>query len=206
LQKLFARKKGGTHLAALPYGEVAVFLEELCKQEETAARALHFAILTAARSGEVLGARWDEIVDEVWTIPASRMKAGKEHRVPLSKEALTILAEQQKVREGEFVFAGSKVGRQLGPNAMTAVLRRIGRGDLTVHGFRSTFRDWAAERSNFPQEVCEMALAHAVSNQVEAAYRRGDLFAKRRQLMEAWARFCAMPIKVGEKVALLRQR
>jgi len=210
LQKLFARKKDTVHHAALPYGELAGFLETLRKQEETAARALHFAILTAARSGEVLGARWEkneiDLDEQVWTIPASRMKAGKEHRVPLSKEALAILAEQRKVREGDFVFAGSKAGRPLGPNAMTSVLRRIGRSELTVHGFRSTFRDWAAERSNFPQEVCEMALAHAVSNQVEAAYRRGDLFAKRRQLMEAWARFCAMPIKVGEKVALLRQR
>jgi len=210
LQKLFARKKESVHHAALPYGELAVFLEVLCKQEETAARALHFAILTAARSGEVLGARWEkneiDLDEQVWTIPASRMKAGKEHRVPLSKEALAILAEQRKVREGDFVFAGSKAGRPLGPNAMTSVLRRIGRSELTVHGFRSTFRDWAAERSNFPQEVCEMALAHAVSNQVEAAYRRGDLFTKRQQLMEAWSRFCAMPIKVGEKVALLRQR
>jgi len=206
LQKLFARKKDTVHHAALPYGELAGFLETLRKQEETAARALHFAILTAGRSGEVLGARWKEIEDEVWTIPASRMKAGKEHRVPLSKEALAILAEQRKVREGEFVFAGSKVGRQLGPNAMTAVLRRIGRGDLTVHGFRSTFRDWAAERSNFPQEVCEMALAHAVSNQVEAAYRRGDLFAKRRQLMAAWGQYSAMPINAGEKVAVLQRR
>jgi integrase len=207
LQKLFARKKEGVHHAALPYGEVAVFLEVLRKQEETAARALHFAILTAARSGEVLGADWDEIDpdEQVWTIPARRMKAAKEHRVPLSKEALAILAEQQKVREGEFVFAGSKVGRPLGPNAMTSVLRRIGWCGLTVHGFRSTFRDWTAERSNFPQEVCEMALAHAISNQVEAAYRRGDLFAKRRQLMEAWGQYCAMPINAGEKVAVLQR-
>jgi integrase len=205
LQKLFARKKEGVHHAALPYGELASFLDALRTQEETAARALHFAILTAGRSGEVLGARWKEIEDEVWTIPASRMKAGKEHRVPLSKEALAILAEQRKVREGEFVFAGSKAGRPLGPNAMTSVLRRIGRGELTVHGFRSTFRDWAAERSNFPQEVCEMALAHAVSNQVEAAYRRGDLFAKRRQLMTAWGQYCAMPAKTAEKVVPLRR-
>jgi integrase len=202
LQKLFARKKDTVHHAALPYDELAGFLEALRKQEETAARALHFAILTAGRSGEVLGVRWDEIdLDEqVWTIPASRMKAGKEHRVPLSKEALAILAEQQKVREGDFVFAGSKAGRPLGPNAMTSVLRHIGRGELTVHGFRSTFRDWAAEQTNFPREVCEMALAHAVSNQVEAAYRRGDLFRKRHQLMEAWARYCALPIKAGEKL------
>src|SRR5262249_1284631 len=128
------------------------------------------------------------------------MKAGKEHRVPLSKEALVILGERQRVREGDLVFAGSKAGRPLGGSAMKLGLRRIGRDDLTVHGFRSTFRDWAAERSNFSQEVCEMALAHAVSNQVEAAYRRGDLFAKRRQLMAAWGQYCAMPAKSGETV------
>ena len=206
LQKLFARKKEGVHHAALPYGELASFLDALRTQEETAARALHFAILTAGRSGEVLGARWKEIEDEVWTIPASRMKAGKEHRVPLSKEALAILAEQQNVRESGFVFAGSKAGRPLGPNAMTSVLRRIGRSELTVHGFRSTFRDWAAEQTNFPREVCEMALAHTIDSRVEAAYRRGDLFAKRRQLMAAWGQYSAMPINAGEKVAVLQRR
>jgi integrase len=210
LQKLFARKKEGVHHAALPYGEVAVFLEVLRKQEGTAARALHFAILTAGRSGEVLGIRWDgdeiDLDEQVWTIPASRMKAGKEHRVPLSKEALAIIAEQQKVREGDFVFAGNKAGRPLGPNAMTSVLRRIGRTELTVHGFRSTFRDWAAEQTNFPREVCEMALAHTVSDKVEAAYRRGDMFQKRRQLMTAWGQYCAMPVKSGETVVALQRR
>src|SRR6516164_7532149 len=146
-----------------------------------------------------------DLDEQVWTIPASRMKAGKEHRVPLSKEALAILAEQQKVREGDFVFAGSKAGRPLGPNAMTSVLRRIGRTELTVHGFRSTFRDWAAEQTNFPREVCEMALAHTVSDKVEAAYRRGDLFAKRRQLMAAWARYCTLLGRAGEKVVALQR-
>ena len=171
-------------------------MSELRQQEGVAARALEFAILTAARTGEVIGARWDEIdfADRLWTVPAQRMKAGREHRVPLSEPAFAILEEMQKVRSEDFVFPGGKVGRPISNMAMLMLLRRMGHIDLTTHGFRSSFRDWAAERTNFPAEVAEMALAHTVSDTVEAAYRRGDLFQKRRQLMDAWASFCSAPI------------
>jgi integrase len=121
------------------------------------------------------------------------MKAGKEHRVPLSDAALGILEDLRKVRQGEFVFPGSRNGRPISNMAMLMLLRRMGRGDLTAHGFRSSFRDWAAERTTFAAEVAEMALAHVVSDRVEAAYRRGDLFEKRRELMAAWAQFCGVP-------------
>jgi integrase len=191
------------HHAALPYGETAAFIAELRQQEGVAARALEFAILTAARTGEVIGAEWDEIdlAERLWTVSADRMKAGKEHRVPLSDAALAILEEMQKVRQvGDFVFPGGKSRRPLSNMALTMTLRRMGRGELTVHGFRSSFRDWAAERTGFPAEVAEMALAHTVSDKVEAAYRRGDLFQKRRQMMDAWARHCAA-VKAGASAA-----
>jgi integrase len=183
------------HHPALPYDEIATFIAELRKQEGIAARALEFTILTAARTGEAIGARWDEIdfAERLWTVPGERMKAGKEHRVPLSDAALAILDEMQKVHHSDFVFPGQRVGRPLSVTAMLKVLIRMGRADLTVHGFRAAFTDWAAERTNFPAEVREMALAHTVSDKVEAAYRRGDLFEKRRQLAEAWARFCEGP-------------
>jgi integrase len=122
------------------------------------------------------------------------MKAGKEHRVPLSEAALAILEQMQAIRQGDFVFPGGKAGRPISNMAMAMTLRRMGRGDLTVHGFRSSFRDWVAERTDFPGEVAEMVLAHTVSDKVEAAYRRGDLFGKRRQLMDAWAGFCLAPV------------
>jgi integrase len=170
------------HHPALPYDELADFIAELRGQEGIASRALEFLILTAARTGEVIGARWDEIDlgEKVWVVPAARMKAGREHRVPLSAAAVAILEQMQEVREGDFVFPGGKRGKPLSNMAMLAVLKRIDRGDLTNHGFRSSFRDWAAERPNFPREVAEMALAHTVGDKVEAAYRRGDLFQKRR--------------------------
>lgn len=181
------------HHAALPYAELPGFLVSLREQEGTAARALEFAILTAARTGEVIGARWSEIdlLDKTWTLPAARMKAGREHRVPLSARALAILEEMQRHRHAEesFVFPGAKPDGPLSNMAFLMLLRRMGRGELTAHGFRSTFRDWAADRTNFPAEVAEMALAHTVSGKVEAAYRRGDLFEKRRRLMDAWAEF-----------------
>jgi integrase len=181
------------HHAALPYSELGAFMAELRGQEGIAARALEFTILTAARTGEVIGARWDEIsmMERLWTVSADRMKAGKEHRVPVSEAAMAVVGEMQRIRESEFVFPGGRKGRPLSNMSMLAVLKRMDQGDLTAHGFRSTFRDWAAERTNFPREVAEMALAHTVGDKVEAAYRRGDLFQKRRQLMEAWARFCA---------------
>jgi integrase len=190
-----------THHAALPYGEVAAFMTALRQQDGTAARTLEFAILTAARTSEVLGARWQEIDfgAKVWIVPAERMKARREHRVPLSKRALAIVEEMQASHEAEgredsaeFIFPGTKRGAPLSNMAFLMLLRRMGRDDLTAHGFRSTFRDWAAERTRFPAEVAEMALAHAVADKVEAAYRRGDLFEKRRRLMEAWAAFCAV--------------
>jgi integrase len=182
------------HHAALSYPEIGTFMVELRRQEGVAARALEFAILTAARTGEVIGATWAEIdLDgRLWTIPAARMKkADKEHRVPLNDAALAILRAMAEVRTGDFVFPGGKAGRPISNMAMLMLLRRMGRGDLTAHGFRSSFRDWAAERTSFPAEVAEMALAHTVSDKVEAAYRRGDLFQKRRQLADAWARFCS---------------
>jgi integrase len=192
------------HHAALPYPEIGAFIAELQQQEGISARALEFAILTAARTGEVIGARWDEIniAERLWTIPADRMKAGKEHRVPLSDAVLAIVEKMAESRQGDFVFPGGNVGRPLSNMAFLMLLRRMGRDDLTAHGFRSSFRDWAAERTNFPAEVAEMALAHAVSDKVEAAYRRGDLFQKRRQLAEAWAKFCAAAPPAGNIVPL----
>jgi integrase len=187
------------HYAALPYPEMAAFLAALRPQEGASARALEFAILTAARTGEVIGARWDEInmADHLWTIPAVRMKAGKEHRVPLSDAAMAIANAMAAMSQSDFVFPGGRVGRPLSNMALAMVLRRVGHRDLTVHGFRSTFRDWCAERTSFPAEVAEMALAHTVSDKVEAAYRRGDLFQKRRQLAEAWAMFCSTSQATG---------
>jgi len=180
------------HHPALPYDELADFVAALRSQEGIASRALEFLILTAARTGEVIGARWDEVDPEekTWIVPAARMKAGREHRVPLSAATVTVLEQMSEIRQSEFVFPGGRRGKPLSNMAMLAVLKRMERGDLTAHGFRSSFRDWAAERTNFPHEVAEMALAHTVGDKVEAAYRRGDLLQKRRQLMEAWARFC----------------
>jgi integrase len=193
------------HHAALPYVELADFMVELRQQEGVAARALEFSILTVGRTGEVLGARWSEIdfKARLWTVPGERMKAGKEHRVPLTEAALSILAAMQEVREGDYVFPGGRARRPLSNMAMTMTLRRMGRADLTAHGFRSTFSDWCSERTNFPAEVREMALAHAVGDKVEAAYRRGDLFDKRRQVMDAWASY-ATAAPVDNVVALAR--
>ncbi len=183
------------HHSALPYTEIGAFMVELAGQDAIAARALEFAILTAARKGEACGARWDElnIAERTWTVPASRMKAGKEHRVPLSKEAMAIVKAMAAIKSDSMIFPGAATNRPLGGMVMWRLLSRMGRGDLTVHGFRSSFRDWAAERTGFPAEVAEMALAHAVSDRVEAAYRRGDLFDKRRQLADAWGKFCTSP-------------
>lgn len=180
------------HHPALPYADIGVFVAKVRHQEGVSAAALEFAILTATRTAEVIGARWSEIdlAEKFWTIPADRIKTGREHRIPLSKPALAILRRINEIRNGDFVFPGAKRGEPLSSMALLMLLRRMKRSDLTVHGFRSTFRDWAAERTNFPREVAEMALAHAVSDKVEAAYRRGDLFQLRRQLMDAWARQC----------------
>ena len=187
------------HHAALPWIEAGAFLAKLRGQAGMGALALHFAILTAARSGEVLGARWSEMNMQagVWTVPAARMKAGVLHRVPLSVPAAALLDTMATLRLTDspdaFVFPSAVATRPLSIMAMAMVLRRMNRPDLTVHGFRSTFRDWTAETTGFPREVAEAALAHTLGDKVEAAYRRGDLFDKRRALMDAWAAFCARP-------------
>jgi integrase len=155
------------------------------------ARALEYAILTACRSGEVRHAQWHEInlARGTWVIPGSRMKAGKEHRVPLSIRAAAMLSVLKEMRTSDFIFPGTASGKPLSGMAMAMQLRRMKADDITVHGFRSTFRDWASEKTSFPPEVCEQALAHAIGNKTEAAYRRGDVFAKRQRLMQAWADF-----------------
>jgi integrase len=192
------------HHAALPYRDIGAFIAELRRRSGIAARALEFVILTGTRTGEVLGARWDEIdmAERLWTIPAKRMKAGKEHRVPLSDAALAIVKSMAEIRQGDFVFPGAHRGRSLSGSAMAILLRRMDVGHLTIHGFRATFSDWAAERTNFPSEVREMALAHAVGDKTEAAYRRTDLFQKRRLLAEQWATFCDSPVTSGEVVPI----
>lgn len=181
------------HHAALPFEEVPDFLDRIANQSGVAAQALAFTIFTAARTNETIGTQWSEIdLDAgVWIVPAGRMKGGVEHRVPLSEPALAILRGMAETRRADFVFPGGKRGRPLSNMAMLELLKRMGRGDLTVHGFRSTFRDWASETTHFPSEVVEMALAHTIENKVEAAYRRGDLFRKRRELMDAWAAWAA---------------
>jgi integrase len=182
------------HHAALPWGEVGAFMAELRSREGVSARALEFAILTAARTNEVIGVRWTEIDFDAatWTIPAERMKMDKEHRVPLSEAALALLRNLYTEDGNDLIFIGAQAGRGLGDRALAEVLARMGRTDITVHGFRSTFRDWAAEVSHHPNHVVEQALAHAIGNAVERAYRRGDLFAKRRVLMTEWATFCGV--------------
>ena len=183
------------HHAAIAIDDLPDFMERLAASSAVSARGLEFLILAAARTSEVIGARWSEIDFErrLWTVPPERMKAAREHRVPLSERALAILADMAAARCSEFVFPGEKPGKPLSIMAFDMTLRRIG-VSATVHGFRSTFRDWASERTSFPHEVCEMALAHGIPNKSEAAYRRGDLLAKRGQLMAAWARFCASVI------------
>jgi len=196
LQPLFGKRKRLTrgHHGALPYRDAKDFTASLRRGQGVAALALEFTVLTAARTGEVIGARWPEIDLEakVWTVPAERMKAGKAHRVPLSARAMAILGTVAKLKRGKdaFVFPGQSATGGLSNMAMAAVLKRLKREDITVHGFRSTFRDWAGEISNFPNEVCEMALAHTIQNKAEKAYRRGDLLDKRRPMMQAWADYC----------------
>lgn len=180
------------HHRAMPYVVVAAFMNHLRTREAVAGLALEFTILTAARSGETLGAKWGEIDlgAAVWTVPADRMKAGKEHRVPLSPRAVEILAATAELRS-DYLFPGSSNGK-LSSMAMTMLLRRM-TINATPHGFRSAFRDWAAECTGYAHEVCEMALAHTIGNKAEAAYRRGDMFEKRRRLMADWATYCSAP-------------
>jgi integrase len=200
------------HLAALPYVELPTFLANLRTREATAARALEFLVLTAARTGEVLGARWNEIdlLDKIWTVPAGRMKAHREHRVPLSARALAILQEMKAARNGNddaaFIFPGPKLRRPLSNVALLRLLERMQLDDLTVHGFRATFKTWASERTSFQNEIVEASLAHIIGGKVEQAYRRGDLFDKRRRLMQQWATFCTAPAQAQGNVTLLRQK
>lgn len=178
------------HHPALPYIQLGGFMAALRKHEGIGAKALEFTILTATRSGESRKAKWSEIDMNatIWTIPGERMKMKKEHRVPLSPAAITMLKSLPRL-DTDLVFPGSKHGSCISDMTMTAILRRMGL-DVVPHGFRSTFRDWAAERTNYPRDVAEMALAHAIGDKVEAAYRRGDLFDKRRRMMTEWAAFC----------------
>jgi integrase len=191
------------HHAAMAYEEVPKFIGHLRKREAVAALALEFCILTAARSGEVLGMQWSEIdMDKtIWTVPAERMKAGREHRVPLSARAVAILKALAKTTQGKFVFTGQTPHKPLSGMAMEMLLRRMKIDDATVHGFRSSFRDWAGNVSNFPREIMEMALSHVIGDKAEQAYRRGDALDKRRKLMEAWANYCE-PRTTGNVVEL----
>jgi integrase len=185
------------HHPALPYAEIGKFMSKVREQDAIAAAALEFLILTATRTSEVIGAKWEEIafVESTWTIPAERMKAGREHRVPLSESALALLRRMSRLTNNAessgYVFPGGRAGKALSNMALSQVLKRMGYAEITVHGFRSTFRDWAAEQTAFARDVCEQALAHSLPDKVEAAYRRSDLFEKRRKLMESWATFCA---------------
>ena len=192
------------HHKAMTYDAIPAFVGALHKREAVAALALEFTILTAARTGEVIGAKWDEVDLEkaIWTIPASRMKAGKEHRVPLSPRAVEILKSTQGLRK-DWLFPATKGGSMSGM-AMSMLLRRM-KVDVTVHGFRSGFRDWSAECTGYAHEVAEMALAHTIENKVERAYRRGDLFDKRRRLMDDWATYCATLPAAGVNVTPIRK-
>lgn len=195
------------HHAALPYDDIGDFMQSLRQQKGVAALALEFTIHTACRTGEVIGATWDEIDLKAaeWNIPAERMKMKKPHRVPLTDRTVEILREVEKLKAGEFVFPGMKAKAPLSNMAMLKTLERMGRDDLTVHGFRSTFRDWAAECTAHPNHVVEMALAHTIENQAEAAYRRGDLFEKRRNLMKDWAYRCNTPKTTADNVVSLHE-
>jgi integrase len=179
------------HHAALPYADIPTFVAKLRERDATAARALEFAILTAARSGEVIGARWAEVDIEarLWTIPPERTKGTREHVVPLSDRAAEILEARTAVRRGDFVFPGARAGKPMSPPAMGVVLRQMG-SEATVHGFRSSFRDWAGDVAHAPREIAEAALAHTVGSRTERAYRRGDALDQRRKLMDAWSAYC----------------
>ena len=204
LDHLLARRQKLTrgHHAALPFAKVPGFVSDLRERKAMAALGLEFLILTAARSGEVRGMTWAEVdtAAKVWTVPGARMKGGREHRVPLSPRALEILAAVRPLTNGAveaFVFPGMKDGASLSDGAFDRLLRRMGhaKGDVTAHGFRSAFRDWAGEASTFPRELAEAALAHIVGDETERAYRRGDALEKRRKLMDAWARYCGASLR-----------
>jgi integrase len=195
-----------THFASCPYGDIYRVLDTIrkCGASETVKRAIEFTVLTAARSGEVRGAKWSEIDFEGkrWIIPAERMKAKREHRVPLSQRTLEILKAQQESANGSPLVFPSERGKALSDMVFTMLLRRLGH-PFTFHGFRSTFRDWAAEQTAYPREVCEAALAHVSSDKTEAAYFRSDLFEKRRHLMEDWATYCTTDRSAAQVVSIM---
>jgi integrase len=206
LQKLLpapAKVRAVKHHAALPYVELPAFMIELRKHTGTSARCLEFTIKTAARTGESIRAEWIEFdfKAKTWTVPGSRMKARTPHIVPLSDHVIDLL--NRLPRTGKFVFEGARAGRPISNTAMLMLLRRMGRGDLTVHGFRSTFKDWASEMTSHPDIVSEMALAHTIPEKVQKAYRRGDLLAKRTRLMRDWDRYCtSLPRAKGDVVEM----
>ena len=209
-----SRVKKVTHHPAMPYSEVPAFMAELANNSSISAKALQFLILTATRTSEVLLAKWEEVdlEEAVWTIPAERMKARREHRVPLSDMALDILKSLPPIEGNPYVFPGARHGKPLSNMALLQLMRKMGygpegeRGPYVPHGFRSSFRDWAGEVSSFPRDVAEMALAHVIENKAEAAYRRGDLFAKRRKMMQAWTNFVSSEIRKSEKVIAMGSR
>jgi integrase len=198
LDQLLSKRQKLTrgHHPAMAYQDVPAFVASLQAQQSVTAMALEFTIMTVARSGEALSARWSEIdiAQAVWTVPGKRMKGGREHRVPLTERALEILAEAQKMGASEFVFPGTKPRSHLSSMAMAMLMRRMKIENATPHGFRSSFRDWAGDSTSFPREVAEAALAHAVGDETEQAYRRSDALAKRRKLMDVWSRFCTTKI------------
>jgi integrase len=193
------------HFAALPWQEIGAFMDKLRKKDGMSARCLEFTILTAARSGESRLSTWDEIDlgAKVWTIPAERMKAGKEHKVPLTDRAIQILEGLPRFEGSEYVFTAPR-GGPLSDMALSMLCRRM-EVEAVPHGFRSTFRDWCSENTNYPREVAEMSLAHTIESKVEAAYRRGDLFQKRMKLMESWAEFCSKVQDGSAKVTPIRK-
>lgn len=190
----------------MPYGAVPGFVTELRQNNDAAACALELIVLLALRRGEVVEARWDEIDlgERLWVIPPERMKANREHKIPLPPRAVAILRELETTRCSDYVFVGARSGRPMSATHLANLMDRLGVGAYTIHGFRSAFRDWTSERTNFPHEVAEAALAHVVADATVAAYRRTNFFDKRRKLMEAWERFCATPSMAtgGEVVAL----
>lgn len=201
LAEMLAARKTVRHHPALPYAEVPNFMAELREREGISARALEFAILTAARTGEIIGARWPEInfVDKTWTVPADRMKAAKEHTVPLSDRALEILGNMPREVGNGFIFPGRKAAKSISDMAMLELMRDM-RNGYTVHGFRSAFRDWAGDRTHFAREVIEACLAHGIKDKTERAYRRETAIDKRRALMTAWASYCLTPPTVESQV------
>jgi integrase len=195
------------HHPALPYDEMGSFMSQLREQPGISARALEFVILTAARTSEAIGALWKEfdLEAKVWTIPAERMKAKREHRVPLAPRTVEILEEMRSTTNSDFIFPNGRTKKPLSNMSLLTLLKRMNRADLTTHGFRSSFRDWAAECTNYPREVAEAALAHTLSDKTEAAYRRGDLFEKRRGLMNAWERHCKSGKQKDAQVVPIRK-